>query len=272
MGMSGRLLRPLASGHPDALSWRSRVIANGGTVSASTMTAVTAFCKSIDSAGIRGRFYRLNLFAGDALLAALVPLYRGPSFSGAQLGNTTDTNVNFVSSDYAENQGISSATSGKVLNTGLQTNALPTDGGHLAWSVRNNSFVALGFLLGVGSSGTYRSYCYQSNANTQSITVSSGSAVESSVSTLSAYARWVGSRTSASLKTIYRNGISTATNTTAITATAGNTNQLSIFGQNAIAGAQLGLHYYSIGDSLTASQVSSFDSALAAFLTAMGRS
>jgi hypothetical protein len=121
MGMSGRLLRPKASGsHPEALAWRDAVVANGGTVSASTLAAVTTFCRRIDSAGIRDRFFRLNLFAGTGLPAALVPLFRGQSRTGTQYGNTTDTNTNFVSGDYSESGGLTSnSASTKSLSTGV---------------------------------------------------------------------------------------------------------------------------------------------------------
>jgi hypothetical protein len=124
MPMNPRLLRPLASGvHPEAAAWRSAVVANGGSVSASTMRAVSKFCADIDAAGIRDRFYRLNLFAGTGLNAALVPLYRGQSRTGTQYGNTIDTNNGpFVSGDYAEtgaSGGLNGNGSSKYLATGL---------------------------------------------------------------------------------------------------------------------------------------------------------
>lgn len=123
MPMSPRLLRPRAGGiHPDAQDWRSRVISNGGTVSASTFKAVSDFCRSITAAGIRDRFYRLNLFCGTGLAACLVPLYRGQSRTGTQFGNATDTNNGpFVSGDYVEtgsSRGLQGNAS-KYLNTGL---------------------------------------------------------------------------------------------------------------------------------------------------------
>ena len=122
MPMSPRLLRPKASGHPDANAWRAAVTANGGSVSGSTFAAVDKFCRDIDAAGIRNRFYRLNLFCGNSdasLNAVRTPLYRGPSRTGTQYGNTTDTNNNFVAGDYAENSGLKGNGSTKYLETGL---------------------------------------------------------------------------------------------------------------------------------------------------------
>jgi hypothetical protein len=108
--MNSRLLRPRASGvHPEAAAWRTAVIANGGTVSASTMKAVSTFCRAIELAGIRDRFYRLSLMCGNNLLAAQVPLYRSQSFGGTPRGNSIDINVGstlFSSSDYTESTGL----------------------------------------------------------------------------------------------------------------------------------------------------------------------
>jgi hypothetical protein len=135
MPMNPRLLRPIASGvHPEAAAWRSAVVANGGSVSASTLKAVADFCKAIDAAGIRDRFYRLNLFAGTGLNACLVPLYRGQSRTGTQFGNTTDTNVGpFVSGDYAEtgaSGGLKGNGSSKYLDTGLAGNTFSAGDRH----------------------------------------------------------------------------------------------------------------------------------------------
>ncbi len=114
---------PGYSGFADADDWATRVTTNGGSVSASTMTNVYQFCLAIAAAGLRDRFFRLNLFAGTGLASALVPLFRGPTRTGTQYGNTTDTNTNFVSGDYVETgstgglQGLRTAT--KRLETGV---------------------------------------------------------------------------------------------------------------------------------------------------------
>ena len=125
--MNPRLLVPRATVHPEAAAWRSAVVANGGSVSASTMKAVNDFCSAIDAAGLRDRFYRLNLFCGTGLNACLVPLYRGPSLSGTQYGNVTDTNDNFVSEDYSESSGLLGNGTSKGLQTGLLRSAISSD-------------------------------------------------------------------------------------------------------------------------------------------------
>ena len=132
MGMSPRTLRPRNALHPEAADWAARVVANGGSVSGSTLSAVSKFCASIDSAGIRDRFFRMGIFCGSNLNAALVPLYRSTSFGGSPLGNTTDTDGGTfvgVGTDYAETGatgGLTGNGSTKYLNTGLAPSDLPS--------------------------------------------------------------------------------------------------------------------------------------------------
>lgn len=138
MAMSPRLLRPGGTSyHPEANAWKAAVVANGGSVSVSTMKAVSKFCGDIDKGGLRDRFYRLNLFCGSGLNAALVPLYRGPSRTGTQYGYTADTNNGpFVSGDYSETGGFAvTSNTSKYLATGYVSMAsgdpIFTDG-HIA--------------------------------------------------------------------------------------------------------------------------------------------
>ena len=125
MPMSPRLLRPIASGvHPEANAWRTAVVANGGSVSASTMKAVSTFCASVDKQGLRSKLVRVNLMCGSNLNAVLVPLFRATSRTGTQLGNATDTNDNFTNDHYAENSGLVGNASNRRLNTGLNRSTL----------------------------------------------------------------------------------------------------------------------------------------------------
>jgi hypothetical protein len=112
----GITLAPQVS-NADAQDWVNRVYANGGTVSASTASAVNTFCDAIDSAsGLRSCFYRLNLFCGGTsgtavgINSALVPLYRGQSLGGTQYGGAVDTNAGssaaFIGTDYTESSGL----------------------------------------------------------------------------------------------------------------------------------------------------------------------
>lgn len=120
--------------HPEAADWLVRAQANGGAVSWNTLMAVSRFCYTIASQGLRDRFYRLNLMCGTNLEAVLVPLYRGPQVGGPTFGNATDTNSNFTSADYVESDGLKGSTSAvtnKYLATGLPMTFLGTNLLHL---------------------------------------------------------------------------------------------------------------------------------------------
>ena len=112
--------------------WEGRVIANGGTVSAGTLAAVLAFVTSAQADAYWDKFHRINLFAGNELAAALVPLKPGG-------GNATDTNVNYVGGDYAENTGLTGA-AGKYLRTGvIPSTMLTADDTHLSFYLRGTT-------------------------------------------------------------------------------------------------------------------------------------
>lgn len=88
--------------HPDVTSWLNTIALVGGSASSTTISALNTFCNSIDAAGLRNKFYRLNLFCGNNLASCLVPLFGRPTSSGPEYGNGVDENVNFVESDYQE--------------------------------------------------------------------------------------------------------------------------------------------------------------------------
>jgi hypothetical protein len=279
--MSARLLRPRSTGfHPEAQAWRNAVIANGGTVSGSTLIAVSNFCRSIDAAGIRNRFYRLNLFCGTSLNAALVPLYRGPSRTGTQYGNTTDTNSNFVSGDYVETGstgGLLGNGSNKYLNTGLNANAMPdlAQSGHL-------SAYAAGTFSGQIAIGVY-------NFTNPPFVVTHESEIQFSATTANGYinapsnavspsytspAFLLASRTSSTNIISYANGVGG----TAGTATANLTNPalpFFVFARNLGGGPSVyfgqRLRSYSIGLGMNGSQATQFNTAIQALQSALSR-
>jgi hypothetical protein len=275
MGMNGRLLRPKTSGHPEALAWRDAVIANGGTVSASTMTAVTTFCRAIDSAGLRDRFYRLSLMAGDGLLAALVPLYRGPSRTGTQYGNTADTNVNFVSGDYTLATGLTGNGSTKYLQTGVSSSAWITGGNvqsHLA--VYKRTSVNSGALLSARSSTLVNNWELGAGGN-----VLGGSGGSFAIPT--PHDSFIGvTRTASTAIVAFRRTVLSAENTVSGTVT-GTSIPFAVFARNdqatdinaytpALFSNQT-LAAYSIGAGLSVAQIALYDAAMQAFQTALGR-
>jgi hypothetical protein len=290
--MSARLLRPRSTGfHPEAQAWRNAVIANGGTVSGSTLTAVSNFCRSIDAAGIRDRFYRLNLFAGTGLSAALVPLYRNASFSGSPLGNATDTNAGgvFVSGDYSESVGLTPTVGGaKHLDTGLTPDAMPlsvVQAMHLAGShgpIPAPASSVTPYLIGAANGGTDRHFIQVNVAPSGTPAHSSPLGKTNSVSSATLptgaqpSASWISSRTSATSLVMYKNGASDGTLTTSVTGIASYNRAFTVCRVN-FTGSIIGDSYnfphrhYSIGAGLTAGQAAAYETALSAFRTALGR-
>jgi hypothetical protein len=151
--MNPRLLRPTASGatHPDARDWATRVTANGGTVSSTTLAAVSKFCADIAKAGIRDRFARLNLFCGNSdasLNAVRTPLYIADTLGGSNFGSAMDANNNFVSGDYAEtgsSGGLTGNGTNKSLDTGFITSNLTFSDSHFSIYGANLASPTTGF-------------------------------------------------------------------------------------------------------------------------------
>jgi hypothetical protein len=270
----------------EAKLWIDNVYANGGTVSQSTANAVNTFCNSIESAGIRNRFYRLNLFAGNNLNAALVPLYRGQSSSGLQVGGSTDTNINFISDNYSESSGLNTTSGGgQYLNTNLSPdNMVLTDvqAMHLAFSHgpttsgdvdprpigTASATDRFQMILTIRSSvpGVMTTWLGRTNS-----VISSNLATGSQTS-----ASWVTARTSATSLSIYKNGVIDTILETSVTGILSHSNVFYVGLSNnngATIGNSVALahRHYSIGASMTASQISSYESALTVFRAAIGR-
>lgn len=284
----GITLAPQVS-NADAQDWINRVYANGGTVSATTASAVNQFCVDIENAGIRDRFYRLNLFCGnsDASLAAVrTPLFRGPSLTGTQYGNTIDTNNNFVTGDYAENSGLKGNGSTKSLLTGV----LPSDigtGRHIGLSVSSDS--AAGGIA-IGSDNAFDSGWTTFNIdflNTvavadptsrlrarSALSSNLGSVTTLSLSATTAY-RLVSSspRTTGVPLVMYENGA--AAESRPVTYQTDAAFGVAVFASNRkgtpVSHTAMRLSAYSFGAEMTASQVAAYNTAMVAFLTAMGR-
>lgn len=288
MPMSPRLLRPRSTVHPEAQSWATRVTANGGTFTGSTLAAVSQFCRDIDAAGIRDRFYRLNLFCGENLSAALVPLYRAESSTASVRGNNTDTNTNFVSGDF-NNTGSASGLSGngstKYLATGINGNTLTATNTHLGVGLRSISDspgyrtligVWNGLLTGAnvrlygvsGRRGDSSRNCLLGNFDGTQVT---GRFFGDSVNNANL---GVGNIVAAH-PTMYRNGSASGINATGGDNYA-NAHDIYVFALNnantSVADhSNSRINWYSIGLTMTAAQVSSFNSALNTFNTTLSR-
>jgi hypothetical protein len=265
--------------NPEAQDWISKTYANGGTVSASTAAAVSAFCDAIDAASIRDRFFRLNLFCGTELNAALVPLYRGPSRTGTQYGNTTDTNNGpFVSGDYAEtgaSGGLTSNGTSKYLNTGLKADALGQTDRHLSMVGVTTAATTSKYFLGMdnfgGSGNAFWGIMTGSVTASQFMVRAQSAAANSTSFTASGTPHIVLSGNGSAAA--YANGAS------AVTGPAGafTAPNLDVFvfalNRNAtsIDYTAARLTAYSVGASMTAQQVADYYTAISAFQTSLSR-
>ena len=284
MPMSPRLLRPRATVHPEAAAWAARVVSNGGTVSGSTLSAVSKFCAAIASAGIRHRFYRLNLFCGS-FQGAFVPLFRGPSLGGTQYGNTTDTNNAFVGvgTDYAEtgaSGGLTGNGSTKYLNTGFNVDQLPGAANcHLSSFITGTQDIASArTLLGVlfnGVTDRYRLFLqlFGSTAPNYGIQTELGKANSAFANnrTNTNGGLILASRTSTTLLTLYDDAVSIGTSEVNTAETTG-ASPFFVFARNGPTEYYNGrMAAYSIGAGMTAAQVTAYNTAMQAFQSAMGR-
>lgn len=288
--MSPRLLRPRSTVHAEAAAWAARVVANGGTVSGLTLSAVSKFCAAIASAGIRDRFYRLNLFCGTGLNAALVPLFRGPSLGGTQYGNATDTNVGglFVSGDFSENAGLLGAASpAKYLRTGISPDNVGVATGHIAIDSGGSASSGAGLAIGSSNSGSTQRYnllsastnAFQGNSVTDFMVQSrwgatSGTTYTTAGSAVRPSGLYIFTRTSNFRTDFYLAGVSVANSTNSVTPAA-NANEFYVLAQNINGSPNFNgvarARGYSIGVSLEGTQAANYNAAWTAMQTALGR-
>lgn len=102
---------------PATKTFEANVIANGSTVSSSTLNAVDNFVK--DTKSIRSKLLRVNLFCGADTGACFIPLFNNADDSGIPLGYAKDLNVNLDAADYAEATGLTGNGTDEYLNTGF---------------------------------------------------------------------------------------------------------------------------------------------------------
>jgi hypothetical protein len=285
--MNPKLLRPRSTIHPEAAAWATRVVANGGSVSGTTLSAVSKFCASIASAGIRDRFYRLGIFAGSNLAASLVPLYRGPSLGGTQFGNATDTNFNFVSGDYLESAGLTGtgnngvgAGNSKHLRTGLQQQTLATSNLHIAaymFGLNTTSATQQGFIGIRNNTAPANRWWLEYRQTAVNAELAGGGVGFGTLTTPLGNALISVSRESSTLLRQYVNGsqFGSDISTDVTSSLANRANDWYVFAYN-IDGAPGGyctfrMGGYSIGLPLTTTQTAAYSVAMQAFQSALSR-
>jgi hypothetical protein len=262
--------------HHEAIDWATRASANGGTISTTTIRAVSDFCAAADRGAFRSAIYRLNPFAGGNLSGALVPLYRGPTFGGTNYGSATDTAGNFVSADYSDNGGLKGNGTNKYLLTGFRLTNLPqATSVHLSCSATEASASGTACFLGTYNfSETTR---YQLNERSGSVRNFNSGGAAPSVSLSDTEPHIIGSRTDANAAAVYRSGSIAATNTTNVSLTLATVPiivfSLGLNPEQPAAGnySAARMRMYSIGSGLSAAQAAAFSSAVIAFNAALAR-
>jgi len=281
MPMSPRLLRPRSTLHPEAASWASRVVANGSSVSGSTLSAVDKFVKACYANNIRDRLWRLNVFAGAGLNAALVPLFRGPSASGTQYGNTVDQSLgspSFGAADYTASAGLLGNGTSKYLDTGFNVNNLTASSFHLAsFLVGTQSVTAPRALIGAlfnGVTDRFRLYVNATGTPASTYIIASELGVSTTASTNLNNANaglMLASRVGATDFAIYDDGSSVATNNASTAGVVG-ASPLFVFartGPTEYFNGRMGA--YSIGAGMDSTQVVAYSTAINALQAALGR-
>ena len=262
---------PTGTNHPDVQMWQYL----GGSANSSTITAMNNFCNSIDSAGLRSKFYRLNLFCGSDLTSCLIPLYTSNSWLSPNNGFVTDTNYNFVSNDYTEtgaSGGLLGNGSTKYLDTGISTYTAGLVG-HI--SCYHRDALVTGTMMGVYDSNSY-SVRFYSNMGINLIGGYIGTTTTTPWSS-NIGGHYILNRTSASYMELRTNdtltrGDSTVNFTSSLIPY---TFTIVVFAQRSWYDVNnyisTSLQGYSIGQSLSSGEATSFYNAMQTFQTALGR-
>lgn len=253
----------------DAALWAAAVTTAGGTYSASTLAAVSAFCVSAKANGYWTKLNRINLMCGNQLTAARVPLKTGG-------GGTVDTNISFVSGDYTEATGITGNGTTKYLRTGLIPSAtLTLNDTHLAVYNRAASATGAGAALGaVGAAANIALSFYGPFTDGRSYSDEYDGAAELVSAVLTApYRLMIGSRTASNAHSIYQAGTSVASEAVVSGSLPGTEEY--VFSRNSNGSpVQFSAHAfggYSIGSGLSAADVTAYSADMQTFQTALGR-
>ena len=266
--------------HHEAIDWATRASANGGVISTATIRAVSAFCRAIDAAGIRGKLWRFSPFAGGNLSGCLVPLYRGPAHGGTTYGNATDVNSNFVSADYVDSGatgGLKGNGTNKSLNTGFLANTNAASNTHIAVGiVTATTLTSYRCPIGVynGSSHALNIDERRGGGGARSCTFTRVATATDQFGDSVIAATLVPGNIVAAWPTMYRNGSASGTDATT-SESYPSAHSLSVFALTNVStpinftDARLG--WYSIGETMTAAQVVEYHNALVALRAALGR-
>lgn len=292
-----RRLSAVGTNHPDVQNWLNIVTLNNGGASSTTIAALNTFCHSIDSAGLRNKFYRLSLFCGNNLNSCLVPLYVSTGYSNIPYGADTDTNFNFIEADYNETGSSAGLTSSGAdptqINSGskyLNCTIRPSDIIPVGQSVNNMHLAATASCTALSAAGQFIFYNTFAYVDIYSLSVQllggfanirgmigsqivNSQIVPLSTGLVSPAQHIMTSRISNSDARNYQSGTqSGSTNTTPISTTNSSTQPFLLFRQSAGYYSNLRLTDYSIGVGLTSSESLAYYNILQTFKATLSRS
>lgn len=279
-----QLLNAPQVSNADAQDWINRVYAWNGTVSSSTAAAVNQFCDDIDygvgGVSIRDKFYRLNLFCGSNINAALVPLYRSAAFGGSPLGNAIDTNNAFTTTDYNETSGLgpqATSSTTKYLDTGFAGTSFGATR-HVGVFIPAPGYTASNSHSYLGSSGAsavnHIGILLQDNGIC-AIDSAGGSYNATNATYLLTAGHYVGNTPSGAftLRRTWRNGVAIGSGADVAATAASSTMYVFAENRNGTVARRTanGMYGYHFGLDMTSAQAEALRSAFNTFATAIGR-
>jgi len=281
------------SNHPDVQLWQYL----GGSANSTTLSAMNAFCNTIDSNGLRSKLYRLNLMCGNNLASCLIPLYTSTHHYNPPLGYSRDVNFNFIESDYVEtgsNAGLTSSgadvtqisVGSKYLDLGIKPNEINSVGNipnnmHLAASVSCTPISANQTSIFYNTFAYVDIYSFGIQllggvANLRTMIGSQGinSPITPSSSGFVPLNFYITSRISTTDARNYQNGsqIGSTNTTPATTVLTAPTNPFLMYRQSAGYYGNMRISSYSIGLGLNSTEASTLSSAISTFNSALNRS
>ena len=117
-------------------NWKSRLVAAGTDASSTVVTAATTFATTLFNSGLHSKISRLNLFSGNDLKAALIPLFYQPSTQGKDTILAGSFSYSLTSGVTTNNDGAYMSSNQKISRVDHNDNSSwPADGSNIHMSM-----------------------------------------------------------------------------------------------------------------------------------------
>lgn len=252
---------------PVVSDWVRRVRGLGSDVTIDTENKVNDFIVTLKRDGIFSLIQRMNIFAGNDLVAVRAPLIN-------TVGDVTDSLSGFVSGDYSESTGLSGNALGKWMNTGYIPSTHAT-GNNFSFGAnlraRNANF---GIQIGSESVTTGANRCALEAVFLNNLSpIVFGGTQNNAPDTDAVLGFWLATENASNMK-LYKNGTEILS---AVASSGALPNQdMSVFGYHGLGGSTDNqfdgiLSNYVIGLAFDATQQASLNTAIHALEVALGR-